>query len=307
MLNFNHYLERDRRIAVAGYEELQSIWLQLQEEDRFLGRDVRFRGGEIQFPCTELPIATQYKWVKRQIAACALRLAEGTGGGKEESPSLRTTLRLSVDALTGHISEEDFNFLMSWYKLTETAARTINYHCKVVGDYRPNLKKISEFFSFVEKDPSRIEKLTTCNVYGAELRKFQYAIYASRAQGWRLPIDGFVKPIFFAALVAFESRDPTQQEVKAAMRYYKGEDENPFETRNQAPNPHFLWEREAFIAHMDENMFQRDLEGFRSLDPREAVAQYFELDPATRYIVYHIGVAADTGYWEGNRILPFYI
>ena len=86
------------------------------------------------------------------------------------------------------INDDDFNFMMDWYEVTATAARTINNHIRI-GDHSPNVDKVDRFQRFLDDNIQRMEKLAGKLDYAKHLWQRKEQICASRANGWKTGVE----------------------------------------------------------------------------------------------------------------------
>ena len=103
------------------------------------------------------------------------------GGGEDEYEKLLDILKRYDSA---PISAGDFNFMMDWYEVTATAARTINNHIRI-GDHSPNVDKVDRFQRFLDDNIQRMEKLAGKLDYAKHLWQRKEQICASRVNGWK--------------------------------------------------------------------------------------------------------------------------
>lgn len=87
------------------------------------------------------------------------------------------------------VSTVEYDFMMDWYEVTATAARTINNHVRFWKDCKPNEKKIAAFFDFERNNKTKMEWLCGQWGYAKHLWDRKLEIYASRAEGWRKEIS----------------------------------------------------------------------------------------------------------------------
>ena len=87
------------------------------------------------------------------------------------------------------ISDDDFNFMMDWYEVTATAARTINNHIHTWKDYKPNKNKIEAFLDFSRMNSKRMEQLCGKCEYAKHLWQRKTQIEHSRANEWKTGVE----------------------------------------------------------------------------------------------------------------------
>ena len=107
------------------------------------------------------------------------------GGGEDEYEKLLDILKRYDSA---PISDGDFNFMMDWYEVTATAARTINNHIRI-GDHSPNVDKVDRFQRFLDDNIQRMEKLAGKLDYAKHLWQRKEQICASRVNGWKTGVE----------------------------------------------------------------------------------------------------------------------
>lgn len=87
------------------------------------------------------------------------------------------------------ICDGDFNFMMDWYEVTATAARTINNHIHTWKDYKPNKNKIDAFLDFSRMNSKRMEQLCGKCEYAKHLWQRKTQIEHSRANEWKTGVE----------------------------------------------------------------------------------------------------------------------
>ena len=108
------------------------------------------------------------------------------GGGEDEYEKLLDILKRYDSA---PISDGDFNFMMDWYEVTATAARTINNHIHTWKDYKPNKNKIEAFLDFSRMNSKRMEQLCGKCEYAKHLWQRKTQIEHSRANEWKTGVE----------------------------------------------------------------------------------------------------------------------
>lgn len=83
----------------------------------------------------------------------------------------------------------DFNFMMDWYEVVATAARTINNHIHTWKDYKPNKDKVGKFLDFCNANCQRMEALCVRYEYARHLWQRKEQIYNSKANDWKSAVE----------------------------------------------------------------------------------------------------------------------
>jgi len=95
----------------------------------------------------------------------------------------------SVGSFANQRFVNDHDFMMDWYEVTATAARTINNHIHTWKDFNPNMGKVGKFFDFAKNYCERMEKLCGRYEYAKHLWERKGQIERSRANGWKLGVE----------------------------------------------------------------------------------------------------------------------
>ena len=87
----------------------------------------------------------------------------------------------------GRVTGEDFDFMMEWRELLESASRTVNHHIDT-KDYSPNMSKIAKFFAFYNTMQQRIDRLLGVDSFAEHLRDRSLELCTARVNNWKTPI-----------------------------------------------------------------------------------------------------------------------
>ena len=94
----------------------------------------------------------------------------------------------SIGSLASRTFADDHDFMMDWYEVTATAARTVNNHVDL-RDYRPNTGKVDKFLDFYNANCQQMEKLCARYEYARHLWQRKEQIFGSRANGWKSVVE----------------------------------------------------------------------------------------------------------------------
>ena len=118
-------------------------------------------------------------------------LPQHAGHGNRQYETVLNHIGECIDSLKlmPNSAINDHDFMMDWYEVTATAARTINLHIQQWKDFKPNMVKIEAFNGFCAKNIARMEMLRGRSEYAKHLWKRKDQIVVSGANGWREKID----------------------------------------------------------------------------------------------------------------------
>ena len=125
---------------------------------------------------------------RREFALDAVYQVLHGGLGLSKEPEYEQLLDIFKRYHPAPICAADYDFMMDWYEVTATAARTINNHIRI-GDYSPNVDKVDRFQRFLDDNIRRMEKLACMWGYAKHLWQRKEQICASRANGWKTGVE----------------------------------------------------------------------------------------------------------------------
>ena len=118
-------------------------------------------------------------------------LPQHAGHGNRQYETVLNHIGECIDSLKlmPNSAINDHDFMMDWYEVTATAARTINNHINTWKDCKPNKDKVGKFLDFCSANCQRMENMCARYEYARHLWQRKEQIYNSKVNGWKYAVE----------------------------------------------------------------------------------------------------------------------